>query len=173
MIITGAKVYTEDHIFEDRDIYVSEGRIVSSGCGGPIIDGKGLLAIPGLVDIHFHGAKGHDICEGNIEALEAVTEYEAKKGILAVCPATMTLPKEDTKAVLKTLASYENEDGACIAGINLEGPFVNPEKSGAQDPADVIPFDKELLEEYQELAKGRIKLVDLAPECMPDMDEIR
>ena len=172
MKITGAKVYTEKHIFEERDICISEERIVSSDAGGPIVEAKGLLAIPGLVDIHLHGAAGRDFCEGTKEALDTITAYEAKRGVLALCPATMSLEKDKTKAVLKAIASYGSAKGSCIAGINLEGPFVNPTKTGAQDPKNVIPFDGKLFEEFQEAAGGKIRLLDLAPECMPDMDDI-
>ena len=172
MKISGAKVYTEEHVFAEKDIFISGDRIVSSDAGGPVIDAKGLFAVPGLVDIHLHGAAGHDFCEGTREALDAVTEYEASRGVLALCPTTMSLPAEKILPVLKALGSYENDRGSCIAGIDLEGPFLDPAKAGAQDPENVIPFDGRLLSDLQDAAGGKIRIVALAPECMPDMSEI-
>ena len=58
-----------------------------------IIDASGLIMIPGLVDIHFHGCKGADMCDGTKEALDVITAYEASVGVTSVCPATMTIQK--------------------------------------------------------------------------------
>ena len=71
MIIRGAKVYTGTHEFSEKDIYILGERIVEkddylrNAAGEIIIDGAGLYAIPGLVDIHFHGAAGHDVCQAS------------------------------------------------------------------------------------------------------------
>ena len=173
MKIIGAKVYTEDHVFKNRDIFISGERIVSLCDEGPVICAEGLYAIPGLVDIHLHGAAGHDFCEGSKEALDAVTEYEAERGVLALCPATVMMEKSRTKEVLSMLSSYRCERGARIIGINLEGPFINPLRSGALAPDLAVPFSRELYEEFQTAARGMIRLLDLAPECMDDMEDIK
>ena len=51
--------------------------------------------IPGLVDIHFHGCKGADMCDGTTEALDVITAYEASVGVTSVCPATMTIQRDE------------------------------------------------------------------------------
>ena len=71
-----------------------------------VIDASGCYAIPGLVDIHFHGAMGYDVCDGNIEAFEKIAKYEAERGIAAICPATLTLPVESLKKVLSLGAEF-------------------------------------------------------------------
>ena len=172
MKIKGAKVYTEKHIFEEKDIFISGERIVSSDDGGPAVEAAGLLAVPGFVDIHLHGAVGRDFCEGTKEAFDAITAYEAKRGVLTLCPTTLALPKDKTLRVLDSLSSYENETGSGIAGINLEGPFTGAIKTGALDPEYLLPFDGKLFEEFQDAARGKIRLVDIAPECMTDMEDI-
>ena len=100
-------------------------RIVSS-CpnGDEVIDAEGLFAVPGFVDVHLHGALGTDFCDGTEDAIEKIAAYEASKGVLAICPATMTMEKERIKRALSCLSSYEGE-GASVLGINLEGPFIN------------------------------------------------
>ena len=50
--------------------------------------------IPGLVDIHFHGCVRHDMCDGTEESIQALADYEAANGVLAICPATMTIPED-------------------------------------------------------------------------------
>ncbi len=62
---------------------------------GDVLDGKGCYAIPGLIDLHFHGCKGDDFCDGDKDAIGRIAEYEASVGVTAIAPATMTLPVEE------------------------------------------------------------------------------
>ena len=94
MIIKNVKVYTEDKRFEDGEIYIWDGIFTSAPEGmeaEEMIDGEGCYAIPGLIDLHFHGCKGDDFCDGTKEAIARIAEYEASVGVTAVAPATMTL----------------------------------------------------------------------------------
>ena len=74
-----------------------------------VIDGKGVYAIPGLIDLHFHGCMGDDFCDGDKEAIRRIAEYEASVGVTAIAPATMTLPVEELESILKTAAEYKKE----------------------------------------------------------------
>ena len=172
MRITGAEVFTENHVFEKRDLCICGERIAESPGDGEVFDASGLLAVPAFVDVHLHGAAGADFCDGSEEDIRKIAAYEASRGVLAVCPTTMTMPKERILKVLSALASYGSGEGASVIGINLEGPFINPRRCGAQDPEWTLPFSGELFEEFQRAAGGKIKLLDLAPECMEDMEDI-
>ena len=93
MIIKNAMVYTPQHVFAKGDIVIRGGRIVFGAApqlDEEIIDAEGLYALPGLLDLHFHGAVGHDFCDASEEAIQALADFEASKGVLAICPATMT-----------------------------------------------------------------------------------
>lgn len=79
MIIKNAQVYTEGFAFEKRDVAV-EGELFAETAGGGTVDASGLLMLPGLIDIHFHGCDGYDFCDGTDEALDAITAYEGKNG---------------------------------------------------------------------------------------------
>src|SRR5699024_698135 len=81
-----------------------------------------------------------------------------------ICPATMTLPSEELKKILATAASYTNEQGAHLVGLNMEGPFISIAKKGAQDERNIIPCDAALFNEFQDAAKGLIKFIGVAPE---------
>ena len=74
-----------------------------------VLDGKGAYAIPGLIDLHFHGCVGDDFCDGDKEALRRIAEYEASVGVTAIAPATMTLPVEELENILKTAVAYKKE----------------------------------------------------------------
>ena len=148
MIIKHAKIYTPRHTFEEGDLFIREGRIVPFAQpeeGEEIVDAKGAYALPGLVDIHFHGAMGKDFCDGNEEAIQTLADFEAGKGVLAICPATMTFSEEILNGVMDAAAAHQNGRGADLVGINMEGPFISPNKVGAQNPeylhkADVAMF---------------------------------
>lgn len=128
--------------------------------------------IPGLVDIHFHGCVRHDMCDGTEESIQALADYEAANGVLAICPATMTIPEEELFQAMNAAREHKNGKGADLVGINMEGPFVNKEKKGAQKEEDIKLADVELFHKLQEAAGGLIKLVDLAPETEGAMDFI-
>ena len=168
MRIRNANIYTEEHRFVRGDAAVENGRFVSC-TGDPageeaVVDAEGMYLIPGLVDIHFHGCKGADMCDGTKEALDVITSYEASVGVTSVCPATMTIPKDELLEVMKNAGSYEYSGGSHLVGINMEGPFISPAKKGAQAAENIMHCDYEYFSRLQKAANGLIKLVDIAPE---------
>ena len=103
MIIDNVKVYTPDKKFMKGGI-VLEGKTIQSIYtekdapdlrGKDVINGNGAYAIPGLIDLHFHGCKGDDFCDASKEAIARIAAYEASNGVTAIAPATMTLPVEE------------------------------------------------------------------------------
>ena len=168
MIIKNASIYTEDHTFVKGNAVVENGRFVSFSDfpeqDDQIVDAQGLYMIPGLVDIHFHGCMGADMCDGTKEALGIITKYEASIGVTSVCPATMTIAKDELLNVMKNAGDYTYNGGAHLVGINMEGPFISASKKGAQAEENILQCDYEYFCRLQKAAKGLIKLVDLAPE---------
>ena len=120
MIIKNVKVYGEDFQFHPGDVVIENGVFCETASNtGEVIDGEGAYAIPGLIDIHFHGCMGADVCDNDPEAIRTIAEYEASVGVTTICPATMTLPVDDLKKILSTVASYTNESGAHLVGLNM------------------------------------------------------
>ena len=62
MIIKNASVFQEDGTFKTQDIYIEGDKIAENG-SGDVLDADGLIAIPGLTDIHFHGCMRNDFCD--------------------------------------------------------------------------------------------------------------
>jgi len=176
MRIEGARVFTPWGRFEERALCAEGDRIVG-WAEGEVIDAAGLMAIPGLVDVHFHGAMGQDFCNGTAEAIETLAAYEASQGVLAICPATMTYPEDKLGTIADAAAAWVaegvHEGCADLVGINMEGPFISPHKVGAQNPAYVQAPDAALFARLQERAGGLFKLVDVAPEEPGALDFIR
>lgn len=176
MIIRNAKVYTPQHTFAVQDLVIRNGRIVPQAKAEPgeqVIDADGLYALPGLVDIHFHGAVGHDFCDADPEGLQAIADFEASKGVLAICPATMTFSEEILNGIMDVAAAHKNERGADLVGINMEGPYISPKKVGAQNPKYVMAADAGMFRRLNERSGGLIKLVDVAPEEPGNLDFIK
>lgn len=170
MRIKNALVFGEDKRFAQNDIWIENGRFAVSpnADDSDTIDGEGLYAIPGLIDIHFHGCVGQDFCDGTVKAIEKITAYEASVGVTSVCPATMTLPEDTLAQVMASAAQYK-KDGikpghASLVGINMEGPFISAEKKGAQAEQYIRPCDVDFFQRLQDMSGGLIKLVDIAPE---------
>lgn len=183
MRIANGKVF-DGQCFRERDVVV-EGQTFSNietsgdvacGAGGAAdaLDASGCYVIPGLIDVHFHGAMGHDFCDASDEGISAIAAYEASRGVTSICPTTMTLPEERLAPIVASVAAHEAAAGeAGIVGINMEGPYIAPDKVGAQNPAYVRSASIEEFGRLQHQAKGLIKLVDVAPEQPGNLEFIR
>ena len=187
MVIKNVKVYTEEKTFEEGEILIQDGLIekvilgkkgdnIASLCEKTVVDGEGCYAIPGLIDLHFHGCMGDDFCDGTKEAIARIAQYEASVGVTAIAPATMTLPVEELEQILRVAAEYKKEEykeekykkraaaGADLIGINMEGPFISPAKKGAQDARNIIPCDEQVAERFLAASEGLVKFIGIAPE---------
>lgn len=171
MRITGGKVFSGG-AFTKAAVEVADGRIAAlepseGACAlsEGDIDATGCYVVPGFIDIHFHGCVGADLCDATEEAVRAIARHEASRGVTSICPATMTYPEDLLASVAGTAAAFEPAaDEASLVGINLEGPFISPDKIGAQNPAYVQHADAAMLRRIQEAGHGLVKLVDIAPE---------
>ena len=176
MIVRNAKVFTDGCRFVEKDLVIRDGRIVFGAApraDEEIVDAGGAYALPGLVDIHFHGAVGHDFCDADEAGLQAIADFEASKGVLAICPATMTFNEEILNGIMDVAAAHKNGRGADLVGINMEGPYISPSKVGAQNPKYVMGADAGMFRRLQARSGGLIKLVDVAPEEPGNLDFIR
>lgn len=190
------EIYTEqerENIFKKLNID-TEAEMQKEKLAGNIIDGNGAYAIPGLIDLHFHGCMGDDFCDGKKEAIQRIAEYEASVGVTAIAPATMTLPVKELESILQTAAAYKKEweeeskrqnetdsvteslsaeengeikekkKRADFVGINMEGPFISPVKKGAQDERNIISCDEKIAQSFLDASDNLVKFMGIAPE---------
>lgn len=128
-----------------------------------IIDARGNLVAPGLVDIHIHGYLGEDASDGCADGLKKMAAGIAGNGVTSWCPTTMTIDKSEIVAAFDTARKVRAEQecyGAKILGINCEGPFINPSKKGAQPSEFILPPDGDFIVEHADI----LKLFTVAPE---------
>ena len=179
MIIKNGEVFQEDGSFRLQDLYVENHRIVASEdevTDKTIVDAAGLRVLPGLVDIHSHGAFGHDFSDADPEGLKIILKYEKSHGITSYCPTSMTLPAEELKEIFATIKTVgEMKDGAAVRGINMEGPFLDAKKKGAHVEGYIRKPDAGFFRELNEYSGNMVKLVTLAPNvdgAMEFIDEV-
>ncbi len=171
MIIKNGTVYCEDLEFHKKDVYIENHKIISISdqCtikDDKIVDATGLYVIPGLIDIHSHGAIGYDFSDANSDELLEILAFEKSKGITSYCPTSMTLSKKNVFQIFKTadkLISLNDEKYSKIVGFNMEGPFLDPKKKGAHDENFIIDPDVDFFRECNNYCHNMIKLVTLAP----------
>jgi len=174
-----ATVYAEDGVYEDGWVLVRGDRIARVGQGalpslgvGERIDLGGQALAPGLIDIHVHGALGHDTMDAAPVALQEMACFYARHGVTGFLATTMSNPPVAIMAALRNIAQMQalGTGGAALLGAHVEGPFLDPDRAGAQDPGHIRPAQAD---EYLGMfATGVIKLLTLAPEYTPNQELI-
>ena len=131
-----------------------------------ILDADGLYLSPGFIDVHIHGAGGFDTMDGTIEAINNIAKIIVKHGTTSFTPTTMTVSIDDIHKSMEVIKKLKENgtDGAHVLGAHLEGPFINPEAIGAQNPDYLLP---PTISAYTEMVKGcedAVVSITLAPE---------
>ncbi len=171
LLIEYARIITETHIIDNGWLFADNGRIEDYGAmpTPPIvadthINGGGNLLMPGFIDLHVHGAVGHDTMDANPEGLAEMARFYAAHGVTGFLATTWTDSHERIYTAMKTVAQMPQkvEGGAEILGVYMEGPFLNAEYCGAQAPEYMRRATPEEMAQLFDL--GVIRVVALAPE---------
>jgi N-acetylglucosamine-6-phosphate deacetylase len=131
-----------------------------------------LTAVPGFLDIHIHGAGGHDVMEGSEEALAAVTRTVASHGTTSILATTVTASLDDTYRSIEGISRYiaqqhtTDEPRAEVLGIHFEGPFLSPERRGVHPAEFLLLPSAEVLEKLLQTSAGNARILTLAPELL-------
>lgn len=159
-------IYTAEGTFEYGQISIAGNKIVKViKCPKESLSDteQHQIIIPGLIDIHMHGACGKDICSCDSQGLNAIVDYEKKNGITSCCMATMTLDKASLISICNKISAASKENNA-IKGIYMEGPFIAKARAGAQNPEHVLAPDYDVYRELQDASNNMIKIITVAPE---------
>ncbi len=136
--------------------------------GIEIIDANGGYVCPGFIDLHIHGYLGKDVCDGEEESIKTIAAGLVANGVTGFLPTTMTVDMAVIKKALEVCRKLKKEsknwNGSQILGCHAEGPFINENKKGAQDPKYILKPDAEFVREYSDI----IKIITLAPETDTD-----
>ena len=175
MVIQNAKVFVGKS-FVDAGIQFDRAITAVGKVDAPAdLDAAGGYVIPGLVDIHTHGAVGEDFSDGKSEGLQPLADYYAAHGVTSYLATTMTLKEEVLTPAMHAIRDFRPSGGAKCAGIHLEGPFLSYAKRGAQAAENLHKPDAALFHRLNEASGGQVKLVTVACEeegALPFIQEV-
>ncbi len=169
-LIYGGRLILPDTVYDDGDVLIRNGRIADIGRGidggdAERVDARGNFVTPGLIDIHIHGAMGVMSESPTREGLMDLSLGLAKMGTLAFLPTIGAMPEGLTLKALSVIAdAMGREEGAEILGIHMEGPYLNPNRAGAQMQGAIRNYRAGELKKYIEASNGKIRIMSLAPE---------
>lgn len=166
--ISGPTIYTEKNILPTGTLTIRDGVIAEISSernrDASFEFPSGYHLIPGFIDLHVHGANGSDVMDGTDDALKNIANTLAKEGTTSFLATTMTGAPEIIEKSLQNIARFQNNNGAKMLGVHLEGPFISTVKSGAQFSKYIVEPDISLLKKWQKISNNAIKMVTFAPE---------
>jgi len=169
MIIKNCNIIYLDKI-EKGSILIENGKIKEinpiTDEGKDVLDAGGLYVSPGFIDVHIHGAGGFDTMDGTVLAINTIAQTIVKHGTTSFTPTTMTVSVEAIQKSMKAIKQLKEEgtDGAHVLGAHLEGPFINPEAIGAQNPNYLLSPSISAYNEMVRDCEDAVVSVTLAPE---------
>jgi N-acetylglucosamine-6-phosphate deacetylase len=184
--LTAARLYSPMECVDRPVIFLEGERIVevasqsarSISPGAQLIDFADATLAPGFIDIHIHGGAGHDVMSADAAGFKSLERFLAAHGVTSYFPTTVTAPMDRTSSALDRLATYiesaEREEGgrARPIGIHLEGPFISHVRRGVHPAADLLAPSVDLFDRLWQAARGRIRLMTIAPELEGATDMI-
>lgn len=168
--ILGGSVFTPARVISDGYVLIEGDRLLAVGHQGAelppdcqVFDASSHWVTPGLIDLHIHGAMGHNAMGSG---LADVARELAKHGVTSFLPTTLTANDATVQAALAQMAEAipQDSEGARPLGIHLEGPHLSRQETGMADERYVRPLTARGWEDLQDAARGRIKMVTFAPE---------
>ena len=161
LTVRGARVVTPKGE-RALDLAVESGKIVALDAGLPadhMIDADGLTLLPGFLDVHVHGGGGADFMDATPAALETICRTHAAHGTTGLLATTIT---QSRAAIDAALRNVRENPSPMLLGVHLEGPYISPEKPGAQPKEFVRDYDATEFASW--LTLDVIRRITLAPE---------
>jgi N-acetylglucosamine-6-phosphate deacetylase len=179
-VLTAEKLWDGTRLQNNPVILIEDGRIASISSrtagelpavsGDQVFDFPGATLAPAFLDVHIHGAAGHDVMEATAEALNTMGRFLASHGTGSYLATTVTAPLDATLRSLSGLAKllahppHSDETVTWPVGIHLEGPFLSHSKRGVH-PSDLLLAPSiSVFDKLYEAAEGNVRLMTLAPE---------
>lgn len=162
--IIHANVVTPYRVIEDAEVCIENGTITYVGkmreeddAKEGVLDAKHQYLSSGFIDLHTHGAGGHDFMDGTVEAFLGAAKVHAEHGTTLLLPTTLACSREELETVMSVFAqAKEKSKGAILYGLHLEGPYFSQNQRGAQDEKYIKAPQKE---EYDAILNSTTDIV--------------
>jgi N-acetylglucosamine-6-phosphate deacetylase len=182
--VTAKKLWDGSRLLCEPAIVIEDGRIASIASRldtelpgrAAVFDFPGATLAPAFLDVHIHGAAGHDVTEATPEALTAIGSLLAACGTGSFLATTVTAPLDAMLRAVSGLSRLIREPSLLDApglsakpvaqplGIHLEGPFLSHAKRGVHPAEYLLAPDLAVFDRLFEAAEGQVRLITLAPE---------
>lgn len=140
------------------------------------IDITGLKVIPGLIDIHTHGAVGYDFISASPSDIESAAGFFSRNAVTSFFPTTITAPIETITTAIKNIKDASRITGisSAIEGIHIEGPYISADHRGVHDPSFIKLPDIKQFDNIKNIAGDELRLIfTMAPELPGGMEFIK
>ena len=173
LLLSGGRIVRPDRVLEPGWLAVADGKVDALGAGDPdpalrdhreVVELAGATVLPGFIDVHVHGAVGHEVMDGTVTGLADMSAFFATHGVTSFLATTWSAGTDETIAALHSVSDAMTTPlpGAQLLGAHMEGPYLSLAKRGAHDARAVRPPD--LDEARRFFDAGPVRLITLAPE---------
>ncbi len=188
--VHAGRAFTPHQEIADALAVVEGGKITAIGArkdiaipeGARMVEAPDATLVPGFVDVHVHGAGGHDVMESTPEEIDHVAETLARGGTTSFLATTVTAAPERLCASAQGIARYAKEQSGArrgsspraeILGIHYEGPFISAARRGVHPAEWIAKPSPELFGRMLEAAGGMARILTLAPEVPGGLDLVK
>lgn len=172
--LTHCTFYTGDAILQDHALVV-EGENILGLCPAHElsddvrrVDGQGLAAAPGFIDLQLNGCGGvmfnDDITSATLDQMHRTNLHS---GTTSFLPTLITTSDAAMLEAIAVVAAYRRQHPDRVLGLHLEGPYLNPQRRGIHAARYVRSPDTAMIDQLVAAGPEVIKLITLAPEVVP------
>ena len=175
--LTHCRLYTGEGQLADHAVRIAGDRIVDilpeaalpGDC--PTVDLQGQVIAPGFIDLQLNGCGGVMFNDAITAAtLDQMHRTNLRSGTTSFLPTLITAPDADMQAAIALVQQYRQQQPHSVLGLHLEGPYLNPQRKGIHNGADVRSLDPAMVQTLVEAGGETIKLLTLAPEQVTNTD---
>jgi len=175
MFYKNCKLVTKDQVLENASFEVVDGVISAinpKDVPADAVDLNGNIVMPGFVDIHIHGSNNIDFMDAKVDEYKTIANALYSEGVTSFLATTLTSDTASLTKVCETVKEAKKENPS-LAGIHLEGPYINAKYKGAQNEAFIRNPDLNELKMLQEKSGNNIRYIAMAPEKEGAIDFIK
>jgi N-acetylglucosamine-6-phosphate deacetylase len=177
IILSNGRLITPFRVLKDAGVVIEDGIITEiihgayDGSFDRCIDAQGNYISPGFIDMHTHGGGGYDNMDGTHEAIMGAAKTHMRYGTTSLTPTSLSSSDEELFTFFDCFKKAKKEmvNGPNLLGIHLEGPYVSPKRSGAQDAAYIKDPEREHLMKILSRSDDIVR-ISAAPELPGGME---